>query len=225
MKILIVEDNRELSETLVHYLKQEGYLCETAYNYQAAEEKINLYEYDVVVLDLTLPDGSGLDILKQLKQNRPDEGVLIISAKNALDDKLTGLNLGADDYLTKPFHLAELNARLQSLLRRKRFNGSHELTAGDIQLNPTTAQVRVKGQELVLTRKEYELLLYFLSNRNRILNKEAIAEYLWGDNIDMADSFDFIYTHIKNLRKKIAGHGGSSNIKSVYGMGYKFIAA
>jgi DNA-binding response OmpR family regulator len=224
MKILIVEDNRELSETLVHYLKQEGYVCETAYNYQIAEEKIYLYEYDVVVLDLTLPDGNGLDILKHLKQNRPDEGVLIISAKNALDDKLTGLNLGADDYLTKPFHLAELNARIQSLLRRKRYNGSHEILAGDIRLNTVTAQVLVKGEEIILTRKEYELLLYFLSNRNRILNKEAIAEHLWGDNIDMADSFDFIYTHIKNLRKKIASQGSRSNIKSVYGMGYKFVA-
>lgn len=224
MKILIVEDNRELSETLANYLKQEGYLCETALNYRAAEEKINIYEYDVIVLDITLPDGSGLEILKQLKQKRPDEGVLIISAKNALDDKLTGLNLGADDYLTKPFHLAELNARIQSLLRRKRFNGSHEIIAGDIKINTSTAQVLVKGNEIVLTRKEYELLLYFLSNRNRILNKEAIAEHLWGDNIDMADSFDFIYTHIKNLRKKIASHGSSNNIKSVYGMGYKFVA-
>ncbi|RDC65890.1 response regulator transcription factor [Adhaeribacter pallidiroseus] len=224
MKILIVEDNRELAETLVHYLKQEGYLCETAYNYQTAEEKIHIYEYDVIVLDITLPDGNGLEILKQLKQKRPDEGVLIISAKNALDDKLTGLNLGADDYLTKPFHLAELNARIQSLLRRKRFNGSHEITVGDLRLNTVTAQVLVKEQEIILTRKEYELLLYFLSNRNRILNKEAIAEHLWGDNIDMADSFDFIYTHIKNLRKKIASHGSTSNIKSVYGMGYKFVA-
>ncbi|MDQ4139067.1 MAG: response regulator transcription factor [Bacteroidota bacterium] len=223
MKILIVEDNRELSETLVHYLKQEGYLCETAYNYQSAEEKINIYAYDVIVLDITLPDGSGLEILKQLKQKRPDEGVLIISAKNALDDKLTGLNLGADDYLTKPFHLAELNARIQSLLRRKRFNGSHEIKVGDLRLNTATAQVFVKDNEIVLTRKEYELLLYFLSNRNRILNKEAIAEHLWGDNIDMADSFDFIYTHIKNLRKKIASYGSNSNIKSVYGMGYKFV--
>lgn len=224
MKILIVEDNRELSETLVFYLKQEGYLCETAYNYQTAEEKINLYEYDVVVLDITLPDGNGLEILKQLKQTRPDEGVLIISAKNALDDKLTGLNLGADDYLTKPFHLAELNARIQSLMRRKRFNGSHEIAIGDLRLNTNTAQVFVKDEEIVLTRKEYELLLYFLSNRNRILNKEAIAEHLWGDNIDMADSFDFIYTHIKNLRKKIASRGSTNNIKSVYGMGYKFVA-
>ena len=224
MKILIVEDNRELAETLVHYLKQEGYLCETAYNYQTAEEKIHIYEYDVIVLDITLPDGNGLEILKQLKQKRPDEGVLIISAKNALDDKLTGLNLGADDYLTKPFHLAELNARIQSLLRRKRFNGSHEITVGDLRLNTVTAQVQVKEQEIILTRKEYELLLYFLSNRNRILNKEAIAEHLWGDNIDMADSFDFIYTHIKNLRKKIAIQGSAGNIKSGYGMGYKFVA-
>jgi DNA-binding response OmpR family regulator len=224
MKILLVEDNTDLSETVVNYLRQEGYICEAAPDYKKADEKIAIYEYDIIVLDITLPDGSGLDLLKRLKQNHSEAGVLIVSAKNALDDKLEGLHLGADDYLTKPFHLAELNARVQSLMRRKRFNGSNEIILDDIRVNTTTNQVFVKNEEATLTRKEYELLLYFISNRNRILNKESIAEHLWGDNIDMADSFDFIYTHIKNLRKKVLTKGSSNNIKSVYGMGYQFIS-
>lgn len=223
MKILLVEDNPDLSETVVSYLRQEGYICESAPDYQTADDKIGVYRYDIIVLDITLPDGSGLDLLKKLKQQRSDAGVLIVSAKNALDDKLTGLNLGADDYLTKPFHLAELNARIQSLLRRKRFNGSNEIVLDDIRVNTTTSQVWVKDEEVMLTKKEYELLLYFISNRNRILNKESIAEHLWGDNIDMADSFDFIYTHIKNLRKKVLTKGSRNQIRSLYGMGYKFV--
>jgi len=224
MKILLVEDNPDLAETVVNYLRQEGYICETARDYKTADEKIAVYEYDIIVLDITLPDGNGLDILKKLKQKHSEAGVLIVSAKNALDDKVEGLHLGADDYLTKPFHLAELNARVQSLMRRRRFQGRDEITLPDMRVNTTTSQVFVKDEEITLTRKEYELLLYFLSNRNRVLNKESIAEHLWGDNIDMADSFDFIYTHIKNLRKKIMVKGSRVNIKSVYGMGYKFIS-
>jgi DNA-binding response OmpR family regulator len=223
MKILLVEDNPDLSETVVHYLRQEGYICESAPDYKTADDKIGVYRYDIVVLDITLPDGNGLDLLRKLKQQQAEAGVLIVSAKNALDDKLTGLNLGADDYLTKPFHLAELNARLQSLLRRKRFNGSNEIELPDIRVNTTTSQVWVKDEEVILTKKEYELLLYFIANRNRILNKESIAEHLWGDNIDMADSFDFIYTHIKNLRKKVMPKGSRNQIRSLYGMGYKFV--
>lgn len=223
MKLLLVEDNADLSETVVSYLRQEGYICESAPDYRTADDKTGVYRYDIIVLDITLPDGNGLDLLKKLRQQQADAGVLIVSAKNALDDKLKGLNLGADDYLTKPFHLAELNARIQSLLRRKRFNGSNEIILDDIRVNTTTSQVWVQGQEAMLTKKEYELLLYFISNRNRILNKESIAEHLWGDNIDMADSFDFIYTHIKNLRKKVLFKGSRNQIKSLYGMGYKFV--
>lgn len=223
MKILLVEDNADLSETVGHYLRQEGYICESAPDYKTADDKIGVYHYDIIVLDITLPDGNGLELLKKLKQQQADAGVLIVSAKNALDDKLTGFNLGADDYLTKPFHLAELNARIQSLLRRKHFNGSNEIVLDDIRVNTTTSQVWVKNQEVMLTKKEYELLLYFISNRNRILNKESIAEHLWGDNIDMADSFDFIYTHIKNLRKKVLTQGSRNQIRSLYGMGYKFV--
>ena len=224
MKILLVEDNPDLSETVTNYLRQEGYICEAAADYKTADEKIFVYDYDIVVLDITLPDGSGLELLKRLKQNHSEAGVVIVSAKNALDDKLEGLHLGADDYLTKPFHLAELNARVQSLMRRKRFNGRDEIMLDNIRVNTTTSQVFVEDEEATLTRKEYELLLYFISNRNRILDKESIAEHLWGDNIDMADSFDFIYTHIKNLRKKVLTKGSRNHIKSVYGMGYKFVS-
>jgi DNA-binding response OmpR family regulator len=223
MKILLVEDNPDLAETVAHYLRQEGYICESAPDYKTADDKIGVYHYDIIVLDITLPDGNGLDLLQKLKRQQADVGVLIVSAKNALDDKLTGLNLGADDYLTKPFHLAELNARIQSLLRRRRFNGSNEIVLDDIRVNTSTSQVWAQGEEVVLTKKEYELLLYFIANRNRILNKESIAEHLWGDNIDMADSFDFIYTHIKNLRKKVLLTGSRNQIRSLYGMGYKFV--
>jgi DNA-binding response OmpR family regulator len=176
----------------------------------------------VVILDLTLPDGNGLDILQALKKKRSQAGVLIVSAKNSLEDKLKGLDFGADDYLTKPFHLAELNARVKSIIRRRNFEGNEELIYYEIRINTQTCEVRICDQLITLTRKEYELLLYFLHNKQRILTKEAIVEHLWGDNMDVADSFDFIYTHIKNLRKKIQEKGGDNYVKTVYGMGYKF---
>jgi DNA-binding response OmpR family regulator len=175
-----------------------------------------------VVLDIGLPDGSGLDLLKLLKQQRNQAGVLIISAKNSLDDKLIGLDLGADDYITKPFHLAELNARIKSILRRRNFEGNHEVIFQEIRVNTDTFDTLVNDQPVTLTQKEQELLLYFISNKNRVLTKESIAEHLWGDHMDMADSFDFIYTHIKNLRRKIAQKGGKNYLQTVYGIGYKF---
>lgn len=223
MKILIVEDEKELSNTLVSYLNKEGYLCETAFTFQKALEKTDLYEYDCIILDITLPDGNGLDLLKRLKTKRTQTGVLIVSARNSLDDKLNGLDLGADDYITKPFHLAELNARIKSIIRRRNFEGNDEIIWNDVQIDTQTLEVKINGQVVVLTRKEYELLLYFLNNKGRVITKEAIAEHLWGDNMDMADSFDFIYTHIKNLRKKMMEKGSENYIKTVYGLGYKFI--
>jgi DNA-binding response OmpR family regulator len=222
MKILIVEDEKALAESIANYLQQEGYRCETAFGYEKALEKIQLYDYEAVILDLTLPDGSGLEILKQLRQLHNPAGVLIVSARNALSDKLSGLDLGADDYMTKPFHLAELNARLKSIIRRKNYESNNQIIFQEISINPATMEVSVYGNLMVLTRKEYELLLYFIHNKNRLLTKEAIAEHLWGDNMDMADSFDFIYTHIKNLRKKIVELGGQNYVKTMYGMGYKF---
>ena len=222
MKILLIEDEKELSGSISEYLQKENYLCEAVYNYDQAIEKINLYHYDCIVVDINLPDGSGLNLIRALKENKSETGIIIISARNSLDDKITGLEIGADDYLTKPFHLPELNARIKSIIRRRSFGGVNEIVFNDLRVLPEQMEVTVKGQTLVLTIKEYDLLVFFLSNRDRILNREAIAEHLWGDEMDMADSFDFIYTHIKNLRKKIMEKGGEDYIKTIYGMGYKF---
>ena len=222
MKLLVVEDHEQLSKNMRQYLNQEGYVCEVAANYQQAVEKLYAYQYDMVALDLMLPDGNGLDLLKSIKENWPQLCVLIISAKNALDDKIKGLNLGADDYLPKPFHLAELNARLKAIFRRKNQQGDNSVTFEEIQLNTDNFEVKVNDQLLDLTRKEFEMLQYLLINQNRVLTKQSIAEHLWGDYMDTADSFDFVYQHIKNLRKKITHAGGNDYIQTVYGVGYKF---
>ena len=223
MKILLIEDEKELCRSIETYLTQENYLCESAMTYEDAIEKINLYLYDCVVVDITLPDGTGLDIIRALKTNKTETGIIIISAKNSLDDKITGLGIGADDYLTKPFHLSELNARIKSVIRRRNFGGSNEIIINEIQILPEQMQVLVYGKEIILTKKEFDLLIFFISNKNRVLTKEAIAEHLWGEEMDMADSFDFIYTHIKNLRRKMLEKGGHDYINTIYGMGYKFV--
>ena len=222
MKILLIEDEKELSCSISEYLQKENYLCETVFNYENAIEKINLYHYDCIIVDINLPDGSGLNIIRALKKNKSETGIIVISARNSLDDKVTGLEIGADDYLTKPFHLPELNARIKSIIRRRNFGGVNEIVFNDLRILPEQMEVSVNGQSLVLTKKEYDLLVFFISNKDRILTREAIAEHLWGDEMDMADSFDFIYTHIKNLRKKIIEKGGEDYIKTMYGMGYKF---
>ncbi len=193
-----------------------------AYTFAKASEKVNLYNYDCVVVDIGLPDGSGLNIIKEIKKSKSNAGIIIISARNALDDKIDGLEIGADDYLTKPFHLSELNARIKSLIRRRSFNGSNEIICNEITINPDNFEVFVNSQVLTLTKKEYDLLLYFLSNKNRVVTKESIAEHLWGDNMDLIDSYDFIYTHIKNLRRKMVEKGGNDYIQTIYGTGYKF---
>jgi DNA-binding response OmpR family regulator len=222
MKILLIEDEKELSGSITEYLKKENYLCEAVFNFDNAIEKINLYHYDCIIVDINLPDGSGLNLIRALKDNKSETGIIIISARNSLDDKVIGLEIGADDYLTKPFHLPELNARIKSIIRRRSFGGVNEIQFNDLRVLPEQMEVTVKGQVLTLTKKEYDLLVFFLSNRDRVLTREAIAEHLWGDEMDMVDSFDFIYTHIKNLRKKIMEKGGEDYIKTVYGMGYKF---
>ena len=221
MKILLVEDELSLRAALVDYLRQSGYVCEVAGSYEQALEKVKLYQYDCVVLDLTLPDGSGLDILRALKQDGARSGVLIISARAALEDRLAGLDLGADDYLTKPFHLAELNARLRAIIRRRQFQGQPHIAFRDLLVWPEQAEVFVREQPLTLTRKEYDLLLFLLANPGRVLTKEAIAEHLCGDAVDAADSFDFIYTHLKNLRRKLQEKGADNYIRTMYGVGYK----
>lgn len=222
MKLLIVEDNRQLAENISAYLDKERYICENAYTCDEAIEKLHLFAYDIILLDLMLPDGSGLDVLKALKAKQSDSGILIISAKNALEDKIQGLDLGADDYLPKPFHLSELNARLKSIYRRRNLSGNREVSFKEISINTDTMEIRVNGHLLDLTRKEYEMLLYLVVNKNRVLTKQSIAEHLWGDYMDSMDSFDFVYQHIKNLRKKIALAGGQDYIQTMYGSGYKF---
>jgi DNA-binding response OmpR family regulator len=224
VKILLVEDEAAIGESVVSFLKKEGHVCEWVKNFGAGDEKVSLYQYDCALIDIGLPGGSGLDIIKSLKKNNPKTGIIIISAKNSLDDKISGLDLGADDYITKPFHFAELNSRLNSVLRRRNFEGSSEIVFEKIKIIPDKQEVSVKGKTLSLTKKEFDLLLFFISNKNRVVTKESIAEHLWGDEMDMADSFDFIYSHIKNLRKKITDAGGDDYLRSVYGMGYKFSA-
>lgn len=222
MKVLIIEDEQELADSIMQYLSAQQFVCEPARDFDAALEKIHMNEYSCIVLDLTLPHGSGLDLLRTLKKQKKEDGVLIISARNAIDDKIEGLNLGADDYLAKPFHLAELGARVAAIIRRKSFGGQNVIAIDHLTLDLSDKTLKHDGQPISLTRKEYELLLYFISNKNRVVTKESIVEHLWGDDIDMADSYDFIYSHIKNLRKKLMQAGCPDYIKAVYGMGYKF---
>lgn len=222
MKILIIEDEKEISNSICEYLLNEQFFCETAFTYETAQEKISLYEYACILLDIGLPGGSGLTLLQQLKKENKSDGVLIISAKNSLDDKVTGLRAGADDYLTKPFHLSELGARVAAIIRRKSFDGKNVVTCDNLILDLNNKTASVNEQVIDFTRKEYDLLLYFLSNKNKVISKNAIAEHLWGDNMDLANNYDFIYTHIKNLRRKLLQAGCMDYIKSIYGMGYKF---
>lgn len=223
MKILIVEDEPALRELVQRSLEKERYVTEVAADFDSALEKIELYDYDCVLLDIMLPGGSGLVLLERLKELRKKENVIIISAKDSLDDKVLGLELGADDYLPKPFHLAELTARVKSVLRRKHRDGEHTLTVGNVRVQPDTFQVWVDGKPLELSRKEYDILHYFLNRPNRMVNKQTLAESVWGDHIDQVDNFDFIYAQIKNLRKKLKDAGSTVEVKAVYGFGYKLV--
>ena len=221
MKILIVEDEPDLRETIRISLLKEHFVVETAADYFSALDKVNDYDYDCILLDIMLPCGSGLDLLRELKRLRRSDSVLIISAKDSLDDKVEGLELGADDYLTKPFHLAELNARVKSVIRRRQAKGDVSITVGNLLLYPDKRQVEVGGVPLQLNRKEFDLLYYFIVNPNRVINKMSLAESVWGDNIDQADSLDFIYSQVKNLRRKLKQADATVELKAVYGFGYK----
>ena len=221
MKILIVEDDPDLRELIRRSLEKERYVTETAPDFDTALEKVELYDYDCILLDIMLPGGSGLEVLARLKELRKKENVIIISAKDSLEDKVEGLELGADDYLPKPFHLAELNARIRSVLRRKHRDGEHNIVLGNVTLMPDTFQVKVGERPLDLSRKEYDILHYFLNRPGRMVNKNTLAESVWGDHIDQVDNFDFIYAQIKNLRKKLKDASASVEIKAVYGFGYK----
>ena len=210
-----------MNQGMVDFLSASGYLCESVFDFNTAVEKIELYDYDCIILDLMLPGGSGLQILKYLKQYNKSDGIIIISARDSLEDKISGIELGADDYLTKPFHLAELSVRIAAIIRRKQFDGHSQLIAGNICIDTTGKIVTILQQQVDLTIKEYQLLLFLIANKNKVISKNAIAEHLWGDDMDFASNFDFIYAHIKNLRKKIVASGEEDPIKSIYGIGYK----
>ncbi|MDD3227697.1 MAG: response regulator transcription factor [Oscillospiraceae bacterium] len=222
MKILIIEDEKQLSDSIVAYLSGEQYLCEQAFTYDDAKMKVNMYEYDCILLDLMLPGGNGLDILRDIRSRSNQSGVIIVSAKDSLDDKVKGLEIGADDYLAKPFHLAELSMRIYAVIRRKEFSASNILETGGIKVDLREKSVMVNGLPVVLTKSEYDLLLFFIGNKNRVISKSAMAEHLSGEMADMMDNHDFVYTHIKNLKAKLATAGCKDCIKNVYGTGYKW---
>jgi DNA-binding response OmpR family regulator len=224
MKVLAVEDSREIAVSIRDFLSREGYICELAYGFEEAREKLALFTYDCILLDIMLPDGNGLELLKFIKKEQIQSSVLILSAKDALDDKVNGLEGGADDYITKPFHLPELHARLRAIYRRNRLAGSNIVSFNEISLNTDTLEATVNDIVLDITRKEFELLLYLVVNKNRVLSRQSIAAHLWGDYTDNLANFDFVYQHIKNLRKKISAANGADYIATVYGLGYKFNA-
>lgn len=221
MKILIIEDEKALADSIEEYFGKQ-YKTERAPDYKTAVQKIMDYDYDCILLDITLPDGNGLNVLKMLKEDRKTDGVIIISAKDSLDDKITGLELGADDYLPKPFHLSELAARISSVIRRRKFEGKNELQVNDLSIDTDAKTVSHNGKILDLTRKEYDLLIYLTVNKNKVISKDAIAEHISGTQSDYLDNYDIIYAHIKNLKKKITAAGAEDHLKSVYGMGYKY---
>jgi DNA-binding response OmpR family regulator len=222
MKILIVEDEKELAQDIVKYLSGQNYVCEVAENYNQATDKIAVYQYDCILLDLMLPDGNGLALLEQLKRENKQDGVIIISAKNSIEDKVKGLKIGADDYLAKPFHHSELSARIHSLIRRKQFNSSNIVQQNEITIDLLGKTVKVNDIEISLTKKEIDLLLFFIGNKNRVISKSALAEHLSGDIADMFDNHDFVYAHVKNLKKKLTEAGYNNYIKTIYGTGYKW---
>ncbi|PTS92278.1 DNA-binding response regulator [Pedobacter sp. HMWF019] len=222
MKILIIEDEPQLAQSIADYLSEESYLCEFASTYNQALDKIETHTYDCILLDIMLPDGNGMSILEKLKDQDKQDGVIIISAKNSLDDKIKGLQIGADDYLTKPFHLSELAARIYSVIRRKQFGNSNTVQQNELQIDLLAKTVSVNNRLISLTKKEFGLLLYFIGNKNKVISKSTLAEHLSGDFADMLDNHDFVYAHIKNLKKKLNEAGCDTYLKTVYGTGYKW---
>ncbi len=223
MKILIIEDEKELSKNIARYLSDDSYLCEQAYNFSIAMEKITLYNYDCILLDLNLPGGDGIQLLKEIKARKIDSGIIIISARGSLDDKIEGLKIGADDYLAKPFSLSELSVRVYALMRRQQFSHNNTLNSGAVAIDLLSKTVKVREKTVNLTKSEYDLLLFLIGNKSRVVSKDAIAEHLSGDMADMLDSHNFVYAHIKNLKAKFADAGHTTIIKTIYGTGYQWI--
>lgn len=222
MKLLLVEDEIELAKSIQSYLNKNNFLCEWVKDYHSAIDKIFMYEYDCILLDLMLPDGDGFNLLKELKKLNKPNGIIIISAKERVETRIEGLNLGADDFLTKPFHLSELLARIQALIRRKKFGGNNIISFNEIEIDLLAKTVKINNQKVEFTKKEIDLLLFLIGNNNQVLSKAAIAEHLSGDMADMLDNHDFVYAHIKNLKKKLKNSGAKNYIKTIYGLGYKW---
>lgn len=222
MKLLIIEDEQSLSNSIFEYFSKDGYLCEIASSYKLAFDKISQFRYDCILLDLMLPDGNGLALLEEIKNLDHDCGIIIISAKNAIEDKIKGLQIGADDYLSKPFHLAELSARVYSIIRRKNFSNTNMIKEGELIIDLMSKKVQLKEHTILLTKKEFNLLLFLISNKNWVVSKTAVAEHLSGDTADMFNNHDYVYAHIKNLKKKFVELEYELPIKTIYGMGYKW---
>jgi len=221
MKLLVIEDERSLLESILQFFKREKFLCEFASSYAEGIRKIEDFQYDCIILDINLPGGSGLQLLKYLRQNKNGDGVIIISARDSLDDRINGLDLGADDYLTKPFHLSELNARVKALIRRKYTEGTSILELGSLKADLLSRTVSVMGQQIALSKIEYDLLLFLMTNKNRVVSRQAIAEHIYNGPSEQIPSSDFVYSHIKNLKKKLKEKGCNEIIQTVYGLGYK----
>ena len=222
MKVLLIEDEPELRRSVLAYLHDQGFVMEVAKDFPEAMEKTGMFAYDAVLVDITLPKGSGLDVVRSLRQKNPETGIIIISAKGSLDDRVKGLELGADDYLAKPFHLPELVARLHALVRRKQFKGNQAIVIEELRIVPEDKLVEVNGVRVDLTAMQFELLLFLVANKDRVLSRSAIVEHVWGDHAEAMDHHDFLYSHMKNLRKKLTEHGWEDRIKTVYGIGYRF---
>ncbi len=225
MKILVIEDNADMREIISRSLRKERYVVETADGYDAACAKVFVYDYDCILLDIMLPDGNGLDLLREMTRRGVRRNVIILSAKDAIEDKVEGLGLGADDYLAKPFHLAELHARIRSVVRRTVRGGEEAVRVGNVALFPDTHRVEVDGQTLELGRKEYDILHHMACRAGMLVDKQALAEAVWGDNIDQTDNFDFLYAQMKNLRKRLKAAGATAELRTVYGFGYKMVEA
>jgi DNA-binding response OmpR family regulator len=223
LKILIIEDELGLAQSIMEYLSLKDYVCEQVSTAKEANEKIALYSYDCILLDLMLPDGNGLTVLETLKKENKQTGVIIISAKDSLDDKIRGIHIGADDYLAKPFHLSELSARIFALIRRTQYASNNDVQSNDLKIDLLSKEVLVNDTKIILTKKEFDLLLFLIGNKNRVISKNALAEHLSGDMADMLDNHDFVYAHIKNLKAKLHKAGSKDSIKTIYGMGYKWV--